>query len=36
MPIVLEELLVQDAAAWRAWLEANHADSPGIWLVLDK
>ncbi|MCU1532343.1 MAG: hypothetical protein JWO49_1914 [Arthrobacter sp.] len=32
----LEELLVQDAAAWRAWLEAHHADSPGVWLVLHK
>lgn len=22
-----------DRAAWRSWLEANHATSPGIWLV---
>lgn len=22
-----------DRAAWRAWLEANHATSPGCWLV---
>jgi uncharacterized protein YdeI (YjbR/CyaY-like superfamily) len=36
MPIELEELLVKDAAAWRSWLEANHADSPGVWLILHK
>ncbi|HEY1158235.1 MAG TPA: YdeI/OmpD-associated family protein, partial [Arthrobacter sp.] len=32
----LEELLVPDAAAWRAWLEENHATSPGVWLILHK
>ena len=32
----LEELLVPDAAAWRAWLEENHATSPGVWLVMSK
>ena len=32
----LEELLVKDAAEWHAWLEAHHADSPGVWLVLHK
>ena len=32
----LEELLVPDAATWRAWLEEHHADSPGVWLVLTK
>jgi uncharacterized protein YdeI (YjbR/CyaY-like superfamily) len=32
----LEELLLPDAAAWRAWLEAHHADTPGVWLVLTK
>jgi uncharacterized protein YdeI (YjbR/CyaY-like superfamily) len=32
----LEELLAPDAAAWRAWLEAHHAESPGVWLVLHK
>lgn len=32
----LEELLVPDAAAWRAWLEENHGTSPGVWLVLHK
>lgn len=36
MAIELEELLVPDAAAWRAWLEEHHADSPGVWLVLRK
>ncbi|MFJ5862409.1 YdeI family protein [Pseudarthrobacter sp. NPDC092439] len=36
MAIELEELLVADAAAWRAWLETNHRDSPGVWLVLHK
>lgn len=32
----LPELLVPDAAAWRDWLAENHADSPGVWLVLHK
>lgn len=36
MGIELEELLVKDAAAWRAWLEEHHASSPGVWLVLHK
>jgi uncharacterized protein YdeI (YjbR/CyaY-like superfamily) len=30
------ELLVADASAWRAWLAANHAQSPGVRLVLAK
>ncbi|WP_026549772.1 YdeI/OmpD-associated family protein [Arthrobacter sp. Br18] len=30
------ELLLQDAAEWRRWLEENHAASPGVWLVLSK
>lgn len=30
------ELLVADAASWRAWLAANHATSSGVWLVLAK
>jgi uncharacterized protein YdeI (YjbR/CyaY-like superfamily) len=34
MAAELKELLVKDAAEWRAWLEAHHADSPGVWLVL--
>lgn len=32
----LEELLVADAAGWRAWLLEHHADAPGVWLVLNK
>jgi uncharacterized protein YdeI (YjbR/CyaY-like superfamily) len=28
------ELIVSDAAAWRAWLGKNHASSRGVWLVL--
>lgn len=36
MAAELKELLVKDAAEWRAWLEANHSDSPGVWLVLHK
>jgi uncharacterized protein YdeI (YjbR/CyaY-like superfamily) len=36
MAVELEELLVKDAAEWRAWLERHHADSPGVWLVLHK
>ncbi|HET9059962.1 MAG TPA: YdeI/OmpD-associated family protein [Acidimicrobiales bacterium] len=32
----LVELLVQDAEAWRAWLDRHHADHPGVWLVLHK
>jgi len=36
MAVELEELVVKDAAEWRAWLEQNHASSPGVWLVLHK
>jgi uncharacterized protein YdeI (YjbR/CyaY-like superfamily) len=36
MAAELKELLVKDAAQWRAWLMANHSDSPGVWLVLHK
>ena len=32
----LVELLLPDAAAWRAWLEENHSSSQGVWLVLHK
>jgi uncharacterized protein YdeI (YjbR/CyaY-like superfamily) len=32
----LEELIVADADALRAWLSANHATSPGVWLALTK
>ena len=34
--IELPELLVPDAAAWRAWLADNHGSSPGVRLVLHK
>jgi len=30
----LPELILADAGAWRAWLEAHHADAAGAWLVL--
>jgi uncharacterized protein YdeI (YjbR/CyaY-like superfamily) len=32
----LDELIVADADALRAWLAANHATSPGVWLALTK
>lgn len=32
----LPELILPDAAAWRAWLHENHATSEGVWLVLHK
>src|SRR3954468_12003775 len=32
----LDELIVADAEALRAWLSANHATSPGVWLALTK
>jgi uncharacterized protein YdeI (YjbR/CyaY-like superfamily) len=32
----LPELIVSDARAWREGLRRNHADSPGVWLVLSK
>lgn len=31
-----EDLLVPDAAAWRAWLDAHEDDADGVWLVLAK
>lgn len=34
--VELPELLLPDAAAWRAWLVENHATSPGVRLVLHK
>lgn len=34
--VELPELLLADAAAWRAWLGENHASSPGVRLVLHK
>ena len=36
MAVELMELLVKDAAAWRAWLQDHHGTSPGVWLVLHK
>jgi uncharacterized protein YdeI (YjbR/CyaY-like superfamily) len=30
------ELLLPDAAAWRRWLEENHATVPAVWLVLTR
>jgi uncharacterized protein YdeI (YjbR/CyaY-like superfamily) len=36
MPLSGEELLFPDAAAWRAWLEAHHADTAAVWLVLSR
>ncbi|GAA3452549.1 YdeI/OmpD-associated family protein [Dactylosporangium matsuzakiense] len=32
----LDELIVADADALRAWLAANHTTSPGVWLALGK
>jgi uncharacterized protein YdeI (YjbR/CyaY-like superfamily) len=32
----LPELMVADAAAWRAWLGKHHGNSIGVWLVLAK
>jgi uncharacterized protein YdeI (YjbR/CyaY-like superfamily) len=32
----LPELIVEDASAWAAWLEGQHATSDGIWLALAK
>ncbi|MEW1586503.1 YdeI/OmpD-associated family protein [Micromonospora vinacea] len=32
----LAELVVADADALRAWLAANHASSPGVWLALTR
>jgi uncharacterized protein YdeI (YjbR/CyaY-like superfamily) len=34
--VELPELMVADAAAWRTWLNGNHARSPGVRLVLAK
>ena len=32
----MDELIVADAASWRAWLDANEGVSDGVWLVLAK
>jgi len=31
-----EDLVLSDAAAWRAWLDAHEDDPDGVWLVLAK
>jgi len=31
-----ELLACESATAWRAWLEANHDTSPGVWLLIAK
>jgi uncharacterized protein YdeI (YjbR/CyaY-like superfamily) len=36
MADALDELIVGDVAAWRAWLGANHERPDGVWLVLAK
>jgi len=33
---VQPELIVKNAAAWRAWLRKHHDDPVGVWLVLAK
>jgi uncharacterized protein YdeI (YjbR/CyaY-like superfamily) len=30
------DLRVKDRAAWAAWLDKHHDDSPGVWLILGK
>ena len=37
-PVALENdlLACESAGAWRAWLEANHDTSPGVWLLIAK
>lgn len=32
----LPELVVRDSGQWRRWLDTNHLDSRGVWLVLAK
>lgn len=32
----LERVYVRDRTQWRAWLDANHATSRGVWLIFDK
>ncbi len=34
--IQYEDVLIVSREEWRGWLEANHAHSPGIWLVTYK
>jgi len=35
-PVEVPELIVADAAVWRTWLDAQEAESDGVWLVLAK
>jgi uncharacterized protein YdeI (YjbR/CyaY-like superfamily) len=32
----LEQVYLEDRAAWRRWLAAHHGSRPGVWLVFDK
>lgn len=34
MPDTQDELILPDAAAWRAWLTEHHDEPGGVWLVL--
>ncbi|MBE0008205.1 MULTISPECIES: YdeI/OmpD-associated family protein [unclassified Arthrobacter] len=36
MKAELPELLVPNTDAWKAWLDANHSTSGGVWLILHK
>lgn len=36
LPDEVPHLLLADATAWRSWLGAHHASSPGVWLRLAK
>ena len=36
MAVENELLACESATAWRAWLEANHDTSPGVWLLIAK
>ena len=36
MTVELEKLPFPSRSAWRAWLEANHETSPGVWLMIAK
>jgi len=36
VPAEQPELIVKNAAAWRAWLRENHDDPLGVWLALAK
>jgi uncharacterized protein YdeI (YjbR/CyaY-like superfamily) len=36
MTVETPELTVRDASAWRAWLDENHGEQGGVWLVLAK